>query len=144
MVTKMKKKAVGTASNFGFGSIILDEVRGSRGLEAGKGSGPGIYGMSEKSLLARDYGLKDQMRRAAVSVMSNLAEGFERTHAIEKIQMYKVARASAGEVRSLLYVLEDQEMIEPERVNGARRLVEETGSMITGLIRSTEKYAPKK
>ena len=103
-----------------------------------------IYGMSEKSLLARDYGLKDQMRRAAVSVMSNLAEGFERTHAIEKIQMYKVARASAGEVRSLLYVLEDQEMVDPERVNGARRLVEETGSMITGLIRSTEKYAPKK
>ena len=103
-----------------------------------------IYGMSEKSLLARDYGLKDQVRRAAVSVMSNLAEGFERTHAVEKIQLYKVARASAGEVRSLLYVIEDQELAEAGRLQDARQMVETTGSMITGLIRSTEKYAPKK
>ena len=102
-----------------------------------------IYGMSEKSLLARDYGVKDQVRRAAVSVMSNLAEGFERTHAVEKIQMYKVARASAGEVRSLLYVVEDQELADLDQLKVARQMVEETGSMITGLIRSTEKYVKK-
>ena len=102
-----------------------------------------IYGMSEKSLLARDYGVKDQVRRAAVSVMSNLAEGFERTHAVEKIQMYKVARASAGEVRSLLYVAEDQELANSDQLKVARQMVEKTGSMITGLIRSTEKYVMK-
>ena len=116
----------------------LDAWKWARGLVRA------IYGMSEKSLLARDYGLKDQVRRAAVSVMSNLAEGFERTHAVEKIQLYKVARASAGEVRSLLYVIEDQELEEPSRLQDARQMVEKTGSMITGLIRSTEKYAPKK
>ena len=102
-----------------------------------------IYGLCRQPALSKDYGLKDQIRRAAVSVMSNLAEGFERTHAVEKIQMYKVARASAGEVRSLLYVVEDQELADLDQLKVARQMVEETGSMITGLIRSTEKYVKK-
>jgi four helix bundle protein len=103
-----------------------------------------IYGLCNQPALAKDYGLKDQIRRAAVSGMSNLAEGFERTHAIEKIQLYKVARASAGEVRSLLYVIEDQELVEAGLLKTARRMVEQTGSLITGLIRSSEKYVPKR
>lgn len=68
-----------------------------------------VYGLCRQPSLTRDYGIKDQIRRASVSVMSNLAEGFERTHKAEKIYLYKIARASAGEVRSLLYVIEDQE-----------------------------------
>jgi four helix bundle protein len=63
--------------------------------------------MTLNDKIIRDYGLCSQLQRAAVSIMSNIAEGFERIHLQEKIQFYNVARASCGEVRSLLYVVED-------------------------------------
>jgi four helix bundle protein len=67
-----------------------------------------IYSLTrENSSLSKDFGLTGQVQRAAVSIMSNVAEGFERTHLPEKIQFYNVARGSTGEVRSLLYVISD-------------------------------------
>jgi len=99
-----------------------------------------VYGLCRQPSLTRDYGIKDQIRRASVSVMSNLAEGFERTHKAEKIYLYKIARASAGEVRSLLYVIEDQEAAEADQLEELRKLVDAVGKLVTGLIRSTEKY----
>ncbi len=56
----------------------------------------------------KDYGLKDQIRRAAVSVMSNIAEGFERGTKDEFLYFLYVARGSCGEVRAQLYVVIDQ------------------------------------
>ena len=70
--------------------------------------------------------------------MSNIAEGFERVHLAEKLQAYNVARGSAGEVRSLLYVIEDNF---PEAAREAVQLrgdVVEVGKLVTGLIQSTE------
>ena len=67
-----------------------------------------IYSLTrENSGLSKDFGLTGQVQRAAVSIMSNVAEGFERTHLPEKIQFYNIARGSTGEVRSLLYVISD-------------------------------------
>jgi four helix bundle protein len=66
-----------------------------------------IYQMTLNDKLTRDYGLCGQLQRAPVSIMSNIAEGFERMHLQEKIQFYNVALASGTEVRSLLYVVED-------------------------------------
>lgn len=67
-----------------------------------------IYSLTrENSSLSKDFGLTGQVQRAAVSIMSNVAEGFERTHLPEKIQFYNIARGSTGEVRSLLYVISD-------------------------------------
>jgi four helix bundle protein len=67
-----------------------------------------IYSLTrENSSLRKDFGLTGQVQRAAVSIMSNVAEGFERTHLPEKIQFYNIARGSTGEVRSLLYVISD-------------------------------------
>jgi len=66
-----------------------------------------VYGMTRDNDLSKDYGLRDQIQRAAVSTMSNIAEGFERIGAVEKAHFYNIARASAGEVRSLIYVIED-------------------------------------
>ena len=60
-----------------------------------------IYSLTRMDSLSRDFGLCSQLQRAAVSIMTNIAEGFERTHLPEKLQFYNVARASAGEVRSL-------------------------------------------
>ena len=66
-----------------------------------------IYQMTLNDKIVRDYGFCSQLQRAGVSIMSNIAEGFERIHLQEKIQFYNVARASCGEVRSLLYVVAD-------------------------------------
>ena len=63
-----------------------------------------IYLLTGKGAAGRDFGFRDQLRRAAVSVMSNIAEGFERGTNKEFVQYLYIAKGSAGEVRSLLWV----------------------------------------
>ncbi len=63
-----------------------------------------IYQLSERGGFARDYGLRDQMRRAAVSVMSNIAEGFESRSQAMFADFLGRAKGSAGELRAQLYV----------------------------------------
>src|SRR5918994_4444013 len=71
-----------------------------------------IYTLGRTPKFAKDYALKDQMQRAAVSIMSNVAEGFERGGNQEFTQYLYVAKASCGEVRSQLYVALDQEYVD--------------------------------
>ncbi len=66
-----------------------------------------VYQLTSIGEFARDYGLRDQMRRAAVSILSNIAEGFERDGTREFQQFLAVAKGSAGEVRAQLYVALD-------------------------------------
>jgi four helix bundle protein len=97
-----------------------------------------VYILTRFPGIEKDFGLCSQVQRASVSVMTNLAEGFERHHLAEKLQFYNVARGSCGEVRSLLYVVEDNY---PTLGAEAARIREETvivGKLVTGLIQSTE------
>src|SRR6185503_11554044 len=71
-----------------------------------------IYTLGRMPRLSKDYGLKDQMQRAAVSIMSNVAEGFERGGNQEFVQFLYIAKASCGELRSQIYVALDQEYID--------------------------------
>lgn len=66
-----------------------------------------IYGHSSGGTFSRDFGLHDQMRRASVSIMSNIAEGFERDGRRELIYFLSIAKGSCGEVRSQLFVALD-------------------------------------
>jgi four helix bundle protein len=66
-----------------------------------------VYLLSEKEKFSRDYGLRDQIRRASVSIMSNIAEGFERGTNKEFIQFLYIAKGSSGEVRTQLYIAFD-------------------------------------
>jgi len=67
-----------------------------------------IYHVSNQGGFARDFGLRDQIRRAAVSVMSNIAEGFERGGGDKEFRHFlSIAKGSAGEVRAQLYVALD-------------------------------------
>lgn len=66
-----------------------------------------IYSITEEGKISRDFGLRDQIRRAAVSVMSNIAEGFESKTQASFIHYLSIAKASSGEVRSQLYVSRD-------------------------------------
>lgn len=97
-----------------------------------------IYELTRAEELCRDFGVCGQVQRAGVSVMSNIAEGFERLHVPEKLQFYNVARGSTAEVRSLLYVIEDNF---PQSASGAVALRDDivsVGKLVSGLIRSTE------
>ena len=73
-----------------------------------------VYLISQKNYFSKDYSLKDQIRRAAVSVMSNIAEGFERTSDKEFLQYLNVSKGSVGEVRSQLYIALDMGYITEE------------------------------
>lgn len=67
----------------------------------------GIYAISNNGAFARDFGLRDQIRRASVSIMSNIAEGHERSGTGEFVQFLSMAKGSAGEVESHLCVAFD-------------------------------------
>ena len=90
---------------------------------------------SKSGAFARDFGLKDQIRRAAVSVMSNIAEGFERGGTAEFAQFLAVSKGSAGEVESQLYVALDREYISEEQFLSLKQKAASTKRLIAGLMR---------
>ncbi len=83
-----------------------------------------IYGFSKDGTFSRDFGLRDQVRRAAVSVMSNIAEGFESSTQQTFIKYLGHAKASAGEVRAQLYIVKDQGYISAEEFQKAFEMAE--------------------
>lgn len=70
-----------------------------------------VYQVSNLGPFSKDFGLKDQIRRAAVSVMSNIAEGFESRTQAQFINYLGIAKGSAAEVCSQLYIAGDQKYI---------------------------------
>ncbi|MCJ7552429.1 MAG: four helix bundle protein [Ignavibacteriaceae bacterium] len=70
-----------------------------------------IYELTVSDVFKKDYGLKEQIQKAAVSIMNNIAEGFERNNNKEFIQFLGYSKGSAGEVRSMLYVALDLKYI---------------------------------
>ncbi|MCX6921855.1 MAG: four helix bundle protein [Verrucomicrobia bacterium] len=97
-----------------------------------------VYTLTRKDQIARDFGLCGQVQRAAVSIMSNVAEGFERFHIQEKLQFYNVARGSNAEVRSLTYVIQDNyPTLSAEAVQMREKSIR-VGKLLSGLIHSTE------
>lgn len=66
-----------------------------------------IYSITEVGLFAKDFGLRDQLRRAAISICANIAEGFDCDSSIEFARFLGIARRSAVEVQSLLYAALD-------------------------------------
>jgi len=93
-----------------------------------------VYTLSGSGQFSRDFGLRDQIRRAAVSIMSNIAEGFERGSNKEFIQFLYIAKGSAGEVRAQLYVALDQGYIDRKNFDSLSRDVAEISRMISGFI----------
>ena len=71
-----------------------------------------IYSLTQNDKIRRNYSITDQIQRAALSVMNNIAEGFERYSSKEFIFLLNVSKGSVGEVRSMLYVLSDLKLIE--------------------------------
>jgi four helix bundle protein len=93
-----------------------------------------IYRVTKNDLFMRDYGLCSQICRAAVSVMSNIAEGFERDGDKEFINFLSIAKGSIGEFRSQLYVAFDQNYISESEFKFISEKVTVNSRINSGLI----------
>ena len=98
-----------------------------------------IYAISRKGAWSRDYGLAGQIQRAAVSIMSNIAEGFERGGRAEFHQFLSTAKASCAEVRSQLYVAYDAGYLTSEEFESLRAMAEEVTRIVGGLRSAVER-----
>ena len=94
-----------------------------------------VYKATRQKDFAADYALRDQIRRAVISVASNIAEGFERDGNKEFIQFLTIAKGSCGEVRSQLYLAVDQEYITQAQHLQLSHQALETSRLISGLIK---------
>jgi four helix bundle protein len=92
-----------------------------------------IYDVTKQGEFQRDFGLRDQIRRASVSVMSNIAEGFERGGRSEFHQFLVIAKGSCAELRSQLYVALDAEYIDQTEFQNLTGLANEASRIIGGL-----------
>ena len=101
-----------------------------------------IYRVTSESAFGSDRALKDQIRRASVSIMANIAEGFERGRRREFHQFLSTAKASCAEVRSHLYVAQDAGYLTMESFSSTLILAEEVGRIVGGLRASVSSEHP--
>ena len=99
-----------------------------------------VYQLSNQRAFYRDWGLRQQIRQAAASTMSNIAEGFERVSKKEFIHFLTVARGSNGEVRSQLYAAFDQGYLSEAEFNSMRNSVALLSRRLSTFIRYLETY----
>ena len=93
-----------------------------------------IYSVSSNGAFSKDFALRDQIRRAGVSVLSNISEGFERSGSGEFAQFLAIAKGSMGEVKAQLYVALDQGYIDQTRFDELVTDLDMTARMISGLM----------
>jgi four helix bundle protein len=99
-----------------------------------------VYSLTEQGSFARDFGLKNQIQRAAVSVMSNIAEGFECRTQAQFLDYLGHAKASAGEVRCQLYVASDLQYINQDQFNMVFNLADKSSRQIARFMSYLETH----
>ena len=99
-----------------------------------------IYAVSNEGAFAHDFGLRDQIRRAAVSIMSNVAEGFESKTQAQFVRFLGYAKASAGEVRAQLYVALDVGYIEEREFRALSDMAEKCSRQLSRFVAYLEQH----
>jgi four helix bundle protein len=102
-----------------------------------------IYNVTEQAQFNKDFGLRNQIQRASVSIMSNTAEGFDRFRSTEFHQFLSIAKGSCAEVRSQLYVAYDIGYIQENDFQILKSATEELSKIIGGLRSHIEKQKGK-
>lgn len=102
-----------------------------------------VYIATRSAAFSKDYPLVDQIRRAAISVMSNIAEGFERSGRPEFHQFLVIAKGSCAEVRSHLYVALDAEYLSQPQFSALYDQATEVGRILGGLKLSVQRQRDK-
>jgi four helix bundle protein len=101
--------------------------------KSARGLAKEIYRLTSDQKL-KDFRFRDQIRSAAVSIMSNIAEGYERSGNQEFVQFLYIAKGSCGEVRSQLYVAADQAYIAQKNCDELTQVFKRLSIMINNLI----------
>ena len=94
-----------------------------------------IYALTKKPTFSRDYGLIDQIRRAAISIMANIAEGFDSNSDAQFISFLSYSQRSTSELQSHLYVALDQSYILENKFNELYNRIEKIKRLIGGFIK---------
>lgn len=94
-----------------------------------------IYSISSAGRFSKDFPLRDQIRRSSISILSNIAEGFERDGNKEFIQFLSLAKGSCGETRAQLYVALDQKYLSDAQFDSLSAKATEISRMLSGLIK---------
>ena len=94
-----------------------------------------VFQLAQNKKLEKDFGTRNQLTRAAVSIMNNIAEGFGRYHRKEFIRFLDFSQSSAAEVKSMLYLLEDVDYGTPEQLIELHLQVDKTRNLTLGLIK---------
>jgi len=102
-----------------------------------------IYELTSSNNFAKDYGLKDQIQRAAVSIMNNIAEGFERNNNKVFVVFLKYSKGSAGEIRSMLYIALDLKYISQSTFDEYYSNVIKIITQISNFIKYLKNYSGK-
>jgi four helix bundle protein len=102
-----------------------------------------VYELSRSGPLWRDFNMRDQIRSAALSSMSNIAEGFRRMSDKEFIRFLEISTSSADEVSSISYAAEDQSYLTDEQCSLARRSAEKVIALNLGFIRYLKRKKKK-
>jgi four helix bundle protein len=103
-----------------------------------------IYKITSKGILAKDYSAKDQIRRAAVSMSNNIAEGFEYNSNLSFIRFLKYSKGSAGELRSNLLILKEAEMLPAVEYEELRKRLVKLSRSIESLIKYLKDFEKEK
>jgi four helix bundle protein len=103
-----------------------------------------IYAMTRKGEFSKDLSLVDQIRRASTSVMSNIAEGYERDSNKQFIVFLKYSKGSVGEIRSQLYTALDQEYISEKVFEELKKECEAISGMLKNFIAYLKENVKKK
>lgn len=98
-----------------------------------------VYKATKSAIQERDFGFADQMRRASISVMNNIAEGFERDSNVDYARFLYIAKASAGEVRSMAYAGLDLGYFKQDQFDQIHQLATRCSKTTWGLIKSVVK-----
>lgn len=103
-----------------------------------------IYAVTKTGAFSKDFGLMDQIRRSSVSIMSNIAEGFDRANIKEFHRFLLYAKGSCGELWAQLYAALDVSYIEQHSFQELYNDSNEVGKIIGGLVKNLKSRIPKK
>lgn len=115
-------------------SMRIDRFEYIQGWQEARQLSKKIYELTKAPQFKRDLGLRGQIQRASVSIMANVAEGFDRQSRKEFINFLNYASASASETQSHLYVAVDQKYISDEEFVAVYNQTRKTKSLINGFI----------
>src|SRR5262245_39307246 len=118
--------------------IVMAKIRKFEDIESWKRArklANEVYKVTGTGNFARDFGLRDQIRRAAVSILSNIVEGFERGGDNEFLQFLSVAKGSCGEAGAQLYIALDQAYILPVQFKTLSNAASDVSQLICGLMK---------